>query len=55
LGVGTRCGSDGQETVVAPILEKLGYNLIRAKTNIGIGKVTNGAAAPVNQTEVSSK
>jgi hypothetical protein len=54
LGIGTRCGSDGQERVVAPILEKLGYNLTRAKTNIGIGKVTNGAAAPVNQPEVLS-
>jgi ferredoxin len=43
LGVGTRCGVDGEETVVAPILEKLGYTLERAKTNIGLGRITNQA------------
>jgi hypothetical protein len=41
--VGTRCGADGEETVVAPILEKLGYTLDRAKTNIGLGRITNQA------------
>lgn len=44
LGVGTRCGADGEETVVAPILEKLGYKLERAKTNIGLGRITNAGA-----------
>src|SRR5260221_3285020 len=43
LGIGTRCGIDGHELVVAPILQKLGYDLVRAKTNIGIGRVTNAA------------
>src|SRR5712671_7628284 len=43
LGIGARCESDGQERVVAPILQKLGYDLVRAKTNIGIGRVTNAA------------
>ena len=38
LGVGTRCDDDGEERVVAPILEKLGYKLRRAKTNIGLGR-----------------
>jgi hypothetical protein len=38
IGVGTRCDADGEETVVAPILEKLGYNPQRAKTNIGLGR-----------------
>lgn len=38
LGVGTRCDEDGEERVVAPILEKLGYKLRRAKTNIGLGR-----------------
>jgi hypothetical protein len=28
---------------VAPILEKLGYRLERAKTNIGLGRITNPA------------
>jgi len=40
-----------RETVVAPILEKLGYNPQRAKTNIGLGRkvfrdLTN--AAPIH-------
>ncbi len=38
LGVATRCDADGEERVVAPILEKLGYQLKRAKTNLGLGR-----------------
>lgn len=41
LGVGTRCAEDGDETVVAPVLERLGYTLARAKTNTGLGRITN--------------
>src|SRR5215510_9467474 len=41
IGVGTRCDENGDENVVAPILERFGYKLERAKTNIGLGKVTN--------------
>ena len=41
IGVGTRCDENGDENVVAPILERLGYSLERAKTNIGLGRVTN--------------
>src|SRR5437763_12090161 len=41
IGVGTRCDENGEENVVAPILERLGYKLERAKTNIGLGRVTN--------------
>jgi ferredoxin len=41
LGVGTRCDEAGEETVVAPILERLGYKLERAKTNVGLGRITN--------------
>lgn len=41
LGVGTRCQEDGDEVVVAPILERLGYTLARAKTNTGLGRITN--------------
>jgi hypothetical protein len=43
IGVGTRCDESGDENVVAPILERLGYKLERAKTNIGLGRVTNTA------------
>lgn len=57
LGVGARCDENGEETVVAPILERLGYKLERAKTNIGLGRVTNAVAAqtsakPVTRTAV---
>jgi len=31
---------------VAPILEKLGYKLERAKTNIGLGRMLPVVAAP---------
>lgn len=41
LGVGTRCDEHGEETIVAPILERLGYKLERAKTNVGLGRITN--------------
>jgi ferredoxin len=43
LGVGTRCAPNGDEEVVAPILERLGYQLHRAKTNTGLGRITNPA------------
>jgi ferredoxin len=41
IGVGTRCDEKGEENVVAPVLEKLGYTLNRAKTNIGLGRISN--------------
>jgi ferredoxin len=41
LGVGTRCDDEGEENVVAPILERMGYKLERAKTNVGLGRITN--------------
>ncbi len=39
IGVGVRCDPDGEDRIVAPILERLGYNLERAKTNTGMGRV----------------
>lgn len=41
LGVGTRCENDGDERTVAEILHRLGYNPQRAKTNSGLGRITN--------------
>src|SRR5690349_1892856 len=41
LGVGARCDDEGEENEVAPILERLGYKLERAKTNVGLGRITN--------------
>jgi ferredoxin len=55
LGVGVRCDQDGEENVVAPILEKLGYKLERAKTNIGLGRITNPAAPQPAQETVGMK
>jgi hypothetical protein len=40
IGAGVRCDSDGEDHVVAPILERLGYKLERAKTNTGLGRVS---------------
>jgi hypothetical protein len=54
LGVGTRCDADGEDHVVAPILERLGYKLERAKTNTGLGRITNRPAV-LRSAEVVSK
>ncbi|MBK5291800.1 MAG: 4Fe-4S binding protein [Acidobacteriia bacterium] len=51
LGVGTRCDENGEDHVVAPILEKLGYHLDRAKTNIGLGRITNKPVETSKQPE----
>ena len=47
LGVGTRCDENGDENVVAPILTRLGYRIERAKTNTGLGRITNPMEQPV--------
>ncbi|MEO8598152.1 MAG: 4Fe-4S binding protein [Candidatus Solibacter sp.] len=54
LGVATRCDADGEERVVAPVLERLGYKLERAKTNTGLGRITNRANI-VPQGEVTAR
>lgn len=38
IGAGVRCDENGEDPVVAPILARLGYNPVRAKTNIGLGR-----------------
>jgi hypothetical protein len=38
IGVGVRCDEQGEENIVLPILQKLGYDPQRAKTNIGLGR-----------------
>jgi len=40
LGVAVRCSDDGNDKMVAPILERLGYKPQRAKTNLGLGRLT---------------
>jgi len=49
IGVSTRCGEDGEENVVAPVLERLGYVPERAKTNIGLGRASNPVAAAAGE------
>jgi ferredoxin len=41
VGISTRCNENGEEDMLAPVLEKLGYPHFRAKTNMGLGHVTN--------------
>ena len=46
IGAGVRCDAHGDDTVVAPILERLGYDLARAKTNVGLGRRGMPASMP---------
>jgi len=41
VGISTRCDENGVDNQLAPLLEELGYNLTRAKTNMGLGRITN--------------
>ena len=41
VGVSTRCDEHGEDPQLAPTLAGLGYSLERAKTNMGLGRVTN--------------
>ncbi len=45
VGISTRCDADGEETRLAEILDELGYGAERAKTNLGLGRLTNLEAA----------
>ena len=38
IGAGVRCDAQGDDHIVGPIFERLGYKLERAKTNTGLGK-----------------
>lgn len=49
IGAGVRCDEHGADSVVAPILERLGYQLERAKTNVGLGR--RGAPVPAQELE----
>lgn len=51
LGVGVRCDENGEDETVLPILERLGYRPQRAKTNIGLGRVTNAVEEAMKQPE----
>lgn len=45
VGISTRCDDEGEETRLAERLEELGYGAERAKTNMGLGRLTNLEAA----------
>lgn len=49
LGVGVRCDEAGEDRVVAPRLERLGYHLQRAKTNAGLGKRFTDESRPARE------
>ncbi len=51
LGVGARCDENGEDKIVGPILERLGYTLHRAKTNTGLGKISLDRAAAAQSQE----
>ncbi len=43
VGISTRCDDNGEDTVLGPLLEEWGYELARAKTNMGLGRITNSS------------
>ena len=50
VGVAVRCDERGNDDVVSPILERLGYLPARAKTNLGLGRAQlRDLAQPVKQ------
>lgn len=55
LGVGVRCDENGEDPIVLPVLKKLGYDPQRAKTNIGLGRITNPDAQEKPQEAVSAR
>ena len=40
VGISTRC-EDGEDHILGPLLDRLGYYYARAKTNMGLGRITN--------------
>ena len=41
IGVSTRCDDEGNDPLLASLLKELGYSFERAKTNMGLGRITN--------------
>lgn len=41
IGISTRCDEDGEDNILAPLLEDIGVTYERAKTNLGLGRITN--------------
>ena len=51
VGVSTRCDPAGEDPVLALMLQRLGYHIARAKTNMGLGRVTNVGAKEIEGDE----
>ena len=49
IGAGVRCDDRGEDHIVGPIFERLGYTLVRAKTNAGLGKRYAPADEPARE------
>jgi ferredoxin len=41
IGISTRCDENGDDKLLAPLLNDLEYSYSRAKTNMGLGRITN--------------
>lgn len=41
IGVSVRCNENGEDTTLSPVLDGLEYFHLRAKTNLGLGRITN--------------
>lgn len=50
VGAATRCDEEGEDRYLAPLLAEKGYAFHRAKTNIGLGRLTQPAPAPKAET-----
>ena len=46
VGVSTRCDENGEEKALSALLDEHGYSFHRAKTNLGLGRVTNREQKP---------
>jgi ferredoxin len=41
IGASTRCNAEGDDDFLSPLLTELSYSHCRAKTNMGLGRITN--------------
>ncbi len=44
VGISTKCDEQGEDKLLAPILDEMGFSYYRAKTNMGLGRATNADA-----------
>ncbi len=49
VGVSTRCDDQGEDHLLAPALDDLGFRYYRAKTNLGLGRSTNVEQKPIEE------